>query len=133
MVYVMEILAQLKADAAAHSRCLRRICAARINDLVVFNGPGNLSCTGLQGDCGCMHAEARLIATMLKRGTLETVLVGVPTTLLTTLSPCVACAHLIGESGFVTRWLYLRQYRETKGIQIVRNYGIEIRSATSRD
>jgi len=98
-----------EADIAERSSmCLRRGCAASFIEkgragLLELNGPYKTSsCSGVSGQCGCVHAEARLILRMLRAG-----YIGAERVLLVTSSPCITCANLILESRLFTsvRWL----------------------------
>tara|TARA_R110000787_G_scaffold42303_12_gene104029 strand:+ start:13131 stop:13334 length:204 start_codon:yes stop_codon:yes gene_type:complete len=62
-----------------------------------------------------MHAEARLLASGDAVGD----------TLWLTLAPCVYCAHLVAAST-IRRVLYLREYRDPRGVKILRDAGVEV-------
>ena len=72
---------------------------------------------------GCkrtVHAEANVIAFAAKNG-IETD----GTTLYCTVSPCIDCAKLLINSG-VKRLVYLEGYRDTSGIELLMNCGVEV-------
>ena len=45
-------------------------------------------------------------------------------------SPCVACAHLIAESGYIYRVEYLKPYRDDRGVEILKAVGVEVEQVT---
>ena len=74
-----------------------------------YNGPPrgqpNDACSGEIGQCGCTHAEANAVAKLDSsriRGT----------TLISTRSPCAACAGLIANCKAVDEVLFISPYRE---------------------
>ena len=88
--------------------------------MMEVNGPAKGStCSGGEGSCGCMHAEAKLIMRMLSEGRQHT-------HLEVTLAPCVHCAHLIVAVGWVKRVTYLQDYRDKRGVRIMRDAGLEV-------
>tara|TARA_R100000152_G_C6728751_1_gene153712 strand:- start:9 stop:359 length:351 start_codon:yes stop_codon:yes gene_type:complete len=102
------------------SKCRRRPVAARFGPKIAVNGPANGStCSGYVGNCGCMHAEAKLIMEMLKEGREHP-------HLEVTLAPCVQCAHLIVAVGWIKRVTYTHDYRDKQGVRIIRNAGLEV-------
>lgn len=120
------IEARKKGDAIR--LCLRRSCHAALHykdedcNLVTYeayNGSVSHTCTGKRGACGCPHAEAKVIVQAL----LNSVNVRV---LVTTMSPCVACAWLIRLSGIIDTVLYLEDYDVEDGVSILRHAGIEV-------
>lgn len=46
-------------------------------------------------------------------------------TIYTTLSPCVSCSSMLASCG-IERVVYLREYRDTKGIDILKECGIVV-------
>lgn len=114
-------------DLASLSTCKR----AQVGAIVIppnysqiysigYNGPprgtDNSSCTNRKGECGCVHAEANAMIKL--RAEVEGL------TLLTTTSPCVHCAGLIINDGRIDRVVYLKAYREKKGLILLDNSGI---------
>jgi len=77
-----------------------------------YNGPpkqlGNLACRGIEGNCGCLHAEANAIA--MVDGTIPNKI------LFVTMAPCEACAGLIAQSN-VTKVFYCEDYRDVVGLE----------------
>lgn len=65
-----------------------------------------------------VHAEANAVAYAARYGmSLEN------SDLYTTLSPCLACAQLIINSG-ITRVIYSSSYRDTIGVDLLRDAGL---------
>lgn len=79
-----------------------------------YNGPPagepNNSCRG-ETPCGCIHAEANALVKMrtTSRGL----------TLITTKSPCEHCAGLILNSGAVSKVVYVDDYRDSSGLELL--------------
>lgn len=72
---------------------------------------------------GCrtsIHAEANALAYCARDG----IAVG-GATIYTTLSPCYPCSQLIIAAGLV-RVVYDRTYRDSSGVDLLRNAGIEV-------
>lgn len=92
-----------------------------------YNGPpaglDNNRCTGIPGQCGCVHAEANAT---IKLQTTDT-----DCRMITTTCPCPACAALIINKGCIQRVLYLVEYRLTAGAQLLIEAGIEVRHYTT--
>jgi len=66
-----------------------------------------------------LHAEQNIITFCAKEG--------IPTkdtTIYITLSPCKTCAKLIAQSG-IKRVVYNEQYRDTSGVDFLKNLGIQ--------
>lgn len=104
------------------TRCLRRGTAARLfhpkgsttSTWRAMNTPV-LGCTNETGRCGCQHAEPRVLFKALSElgGLLGL-------TLITTLSPCTACANLIAAAGMIDEVYYLRPLvHDMLGLQIL--------------
>lgn len=87
-----------------------------------YNGPPrgekNDSCSGVQGDCGCVHAEANAL---LKLSTEDR-----DCKLLCSVSPCIHCAGLIVNSKRITNVIFLSKYRNDRGEARLRNAGIQV-------
>lgn len=87
---------------------------------VGYNGPAmgehNDSCTGEEGVCGCVHAEANA---MVK---LTTTSVGL--WLITTTCPCHHCAGLIVNHTGIGRVLYGDAYRSADGLNRLLKAGV---------
>lgn len=80
-----------------------------------YNGPpvgqGNDECRDVVGGCGCVHAEANAI---VKLSTRERDLL-----MLTTTSPCEACAGLIANCGRIAVVLWNEPYRDQAGQRVL--------------
>lgn len=67
-----------------------------------------------------IHAELNTILKCAKEG------VSVKgATVYTTLSPCVSCSSMLASCG-IKRLVYLEEYRDTKGIDILKECGIVV-------
>lgn len=66
----------------------------------------------------CMHAEANAITKCAKYNTSTT-----GGTLYVTLSPCINCAKLIVQAE-ISRVVYLNDYKDKSGIELLRKCGI---------
>lgn len=73
-------------------------------------------CTGIQGMCGCVHAEAALFE-LPGMEAVETVVIS--------HSPCMDCAKMLVEKG-VKRIMYSIPYRTTDGIAYLHKQGVEV-------
>lgn len=123
-------------DLATLSTCKRAQCGAIVFDWgfrgvlsLGYNGQPaktpNDKCTGQQGSCGCIHAEAN--ALMKTLGTAPHV-VGRYTQLMlySTTFPCQHCAGLVVNSGIIQHVFYKIPYRESSpGMIILFNAGIK--------
>lgn len=68
-------------------------------------------CTGVPGECGCTHAEIRLLEKMPN-----------PEVVVVSHSPCINCAKALVDAG-VESVYYVKQYRLTEGIEyLVKHY-----------
>ena len=131
-----KLLTELTLQAEAYGQCLRRVTIAAalraydggeklLTRMTTVNGPmpGGQSCLNVEGKCGCMHAEQKLVMMMLRQQLLKRI--EGKFILLSTLEPCPTCAHLIGESDLFWRVYYLRDYAEGLGSRILTlGYGI---------
>lgn len=106
---------------AQRSTCRRAKVGALVTDAdglqvlgIGYNGVphgwANDSCTGVPGQCGCVHAE--LNALLKAPGTLP------GKVLYTTTAPCEHCARAILNSG-VTRVAFSRTYRSDAGLHLL--------------
>lgn len=83
-------------------------------DHSAFNG--NLEvCTGVVGNCGCVHAEDRLLQEMKHA----------PLTVAISHSPCLECAKALVKAG-VESVLYETEYRLTEGLDYLRSNGVYV-------
>jgi deoxycytidylate deaminase len=70
----------------------------------VHNGPsvpGN-KCTNEVGNCGCSHAEPRMVLEALDQNYAE----NMPLIMLCTYSPCTNCANIVIDSGLFKGIIY---------------------------
>lgn len=67
-----------------------------------------------------IHAEANLICHAAKHGSS---LIG--TTIITTLSPCVACARMLIQCG-ISKVVAVHMYRDPAGIELLRDATIDV-------
>lgn len=109
------------------SVCKRSKCAAIVypGDFtrilsIGYNGPpsglNHDHCTGQEGLCGCVHAEANAIIKLndaVKNATM-----------LCTMSPCYHCAGLIINSRSIGAVAYVSEYRDTTGLLLLKEAGI---------
>lgn len=82
---------------------LDNILSIGVNGNLV-GGPNGCDRPGEVGNCGCTHAEANALVKPHARP------IGGKVTMVTTMSPCVACVKLLARAG-VTRVYYLDKYR----------------------
>ena len=67
-----------------------------------------------------IHAELNTILKCAKEGVSVS-----GATIYTTLSPCVSCSSMLASCG-IERLVYLNEYRDTKGIDILKECGIVV-------
>ena len=125
---------QLAADqqvAESVTTCRRRGTMARA---VIINGEslrstlfvavnGGRECASIPGECGCTHAEQRLVVQALKSTEKLDPRVSA---VLTTLEPCEQCANLIVECGLFSSVAWLQEYRGGKGRETLKRGGIMV-------
>lgn len=75
---------------------------------------GDDGCTGEEGNCGCTHAEDRLLS-----------LIPNPVKICITHSPCMSCAKLLVKCG-VKEVNYVDEYRKRDGIEYLESHGITV-------
>jgi dCMP deaminase len=112
------------------SHCKRKQVGALIvkNGTIISDG-FNGTPSGYPNDCECddvthwyvLHAEANAILKCAKWGNSCN-----ESTLYITLSPCKDCAKLILQAG-ITRVVYLDDYKDSSGLDFLRESGIEIK------
>lgn len=90
-------------------------------ELVVLGAASNGSaiCTAIEGACGCIHAEARLIVRLLREHPGVRGLA-----MFTSTAPCPQCAQLIVESRIVSSIAWGMPWRSDLGERIVVASGI---------
>jgi deoxycytidylate deaminase len=85
-----------------------------------YNGPPvgtpNDSCTGGEGTCGCVHAEANAVARLRTPGGF----------MVATTMPCLHCAGLMANSRMVRGLVYDRPYRDDRGHAVLTSAGIHV-------
>lgn len=112
------------------SHCNRKQVGALIvkNGTIISDG-FNGTPSGYPNDCECdnvthwyvLHAEANAILKCAKWGNSCK-----DATLYITLFPCKDCAKLIFQAG-ITRVVYLDDYKDSSGLDFLRESGIEIK------
>lgn len=124
----LKVFANFAKDLARLSKCTERQVAAIITDaelsqvysIGINGGPKGLvdcMCT-LNGKYGCIHAEINALVKCRSDAEDKVMIV--------TLSPCVACAAaIINAPGSFSAVYYLEQWKDTTGIELLRNAGIK--------
>ena len=113
------------------STCKRNQCGAIILPFdctsvrsIGYNGPPrgvrNDSCTEVEGDCGCVHAETNAV---IKFGYIED---RRPHILYSTTAPCKSCASLILNCPPIETVIYSTRYRNDLGIELLFNHGVRV-------
>ena len=95
------------------NECKRMAVYAMADGYIVRNGNDN-ECTGEVGNCGCVHAEARLLK-----------LVPHPHTVYITHSPCIDCAKKLVVAG-VKRVVFCEEYRLRDGIDYLLAHDVSV-------
>jgi dCMP deaminase len=124
------VFMSLANQLALRSTCLRNHVGAVITDREMtnvlclgYNGGekgGHNQCDSLEpGKCNCVHAEINAIAKA------TTTLKGC--TIFSTVAPCVVCSKVLINRG-IERIIYLKQYRSSQGLKLLRIAGIEVQS-----
>src|SRR5574344_988250 len=113
-----------------NSYCQRRkVGALLVKDKMIISDGYNGTPSGFENICEdennvtkpyVLHAEANAITNIARSNNSSD-----GATLYVTDSPCIECAKLIIQAG-IRRIVYLRQYRLTDGIELLRRAGIEI-------
>lgn len=110
---MVAIFPEIIEFAQVRQECLRKAvgCASLLihNDGhttktdMVHNGPSREGhvCSNEVGNCGCSHAEPRLVQEILKRGGVQGTLI-----LVCTYSPCTNCANIVIDSGLFSGCVY---------------------------
>lgn len=88
-----------------------------------YNGPSrglpNDSCTGEEGDCGCVHAEANAV-TKFNNDLAK------PSILYTTKLPCKTCAALILNCTNIIGVIWEEVYRDDAGYRLLLAGGLNV-------
>lgn len=122
-----DIYMRLANDLSRRSDCTRASVGCVVTDLkgtqvygVGYNGGAQgdtCRCSGEQGKCGCIHAEANAL---IKCRTQDTQKI-----LYSTVSPCQVCAKLIVNSGF-KEINYVKEHRDfSLSYEILTNGGVK--------
>jgi len=69
---------------------------------------------------GVLHSEINSLCKMAREGVSAE-----GATIYVTLSPCSTCSSIIASSG-IKRVVYLERYRDTKGIEMLEAFGVEV-------
>ncbi len=121
-------------EGLAGLSCCRRLgvgCVAVTPDLtevlsIGYNGPpvgaDNDSCRGVQGDCGCAHAEGNVLSKL--KGDLGGL------AMLTTTLQCEHCAGLVANSRRFRYVIYGSEYRDRRGRQVLQSAGLVVAAAS---
>ena len=64
-------------------------------------------CTGVKGSCGCVHAEVRLVRSLLGHVGRNGQVRGA--SIFTSYAPCLPCAQLISSTGSFRAWGYVHE------------------------
>ena len=113
-----------------NSYCERRkVGALIVKDKMILSDGLNGTPTGLEHVCEdennvskpyVLHAEANAITKIARSGNNSD-----GATLYVTDSPCIECSKLIIQAG-IKRVVYMREYRLTDGVDLLRRAGIEV-------
>ena len=113
-----------------NSYCERRkVGALIVKDKMIISDGVNGTPTGFENVCEdennvskpyVLHAEANAITKIARSGNNSD-----GATLYVTDSPCIECSKLIIQAG-IKRVVYMREYRLTDGVDLLRRAGIEV-------
>ena len=113
-----------------NSYCERRkVGALIVKDKMIISDGFNGTPTGFENVCEdennvskpyVLHAEAAAITKIARSGNNSD-----GATLYVTDSPCIECSKLIIQAG-IKRVVYMREYRLTDGVDLLRRAGIEV-------
>jgi deoxycytidylate deaminase len=129
----LNVFMKLGKDLATLSTCKRAQVGAVIVPVdltaiyaIGYNGPAaglpNYSCTGAEGTCGCVHAEANAV---MKLNTSQG---DRPCLLYTTHRPCMRCAGFIINCRRIIGVVWSNEYRESIGEAMIQAIKIPILS-----
>lgn len=125
---MQEIMINLVRDLRRRSTCQRRQQSCVIVDenytrvyAIGYNGKARGEPHGcdelVSGKCGCVHTEANAL---VKVGNIP----DNDAILICTQSPCVVCARLVVNFGKIKKFIYLEDYHDQRGVQILKNANI---------
>ena len=136
-IYFMKV-AQLTAELSYAKR--KKVGAVLVRDNRIISVGYNGTPQGFENECeeinpdgtmttktNVVHAESNALFYCAKTNTIAD-----GATLYQTLSPCACCALGIIQSG-VTRLVYLEQYRDLTGIEILKKAGISVEQLILND
>ena len=113
-----------------NSYCERRkVGALIVKDKMIISDGFNGTPTGFENVCEdennvskpyVLHSEANAITKIARSGNNSD-----GATLYVTDSPCIECSKLIIQAG-IKRVVYMREYRLTDGVDLLRRAGIEV-------
>ena len=113
-----------------NSYCERRkVGALIVKDKMIISDGFNGTPTGFENVCEdennvskpyVLHAEANALTKIARSGNNSD-----GATLYVTDSPCIECSKLIIQAG-IKRVVYMREYRLTDGVDLLRRAGIEV-------
>lgn len=69
---------------------------------------------------GVVHSEINSLCKMAREGVSAE-----GATIFVTLSPCATCSSIIASSG-IKKVVYLEEYRDIRGIDMLRDFGVEV-------
>ncbi len=110
--------------------CKRKVVRCSVwldgmNLATTMNGPSGTECTNKVGDCGCSHAEPRVLFYIARflRCTQ-------PYTMVCTYSPCTNCANIIVDSKLIDTVYYetLTEH-DKRGVAILEAGGVRVSQA----
>lgn len=121
---------RMAMEWAKLSHCVRKqVGAIIVKDKMIISDGYNGTPSGYTNCCEneagetewfVLHAEANAILKVAKSTQSAN-----GSTLYITLSPCKECSKLIIQSG-IRRVVYHKSYKDTSGIDFLREYGIEL-------
>lgn len=121
----LEIFGRFIQELATLSKCEdRQVAAIAINkdgtqvySIGINGGPaGGIDCLcSLGGKYSCIHAENQCISKCMTTDNQKI--------MICTLAPCVTCASLIVNSGFIAVY-YIEDWKDITGLEILQKAGI---------
>ena len=122
---------------AKNSYCKRRqVGALIVKDKMIISDGFNGTPEGFENDCEdannktkayVLHAEANAITKVAKSGNNS-----LGATLYVTTSPCIECSKLIIQAG-IKRVVYLDEYHNEEGIELLKRAEIEVINFSGND